>query len=1712
MALGQYKIKVVPVLDTASLQNQLAQAGVKGGAAGKAGKASGEAYASTFGRAIKERFKYSIANTLIYGTQAAIKDMVKNVKELDAAQVELKKVSDLSGKSLEAYTQKAYKLGEGVAKTGTEIIQTATEFKKQGFDANTSLQLSDIASQFRNIADTEIDAATAAKFINSQLKAFGETEGFKNLSSDAEKATKVIDTVNEVANNFGVGTNDLQMALTKTGAALKGYGNSYGETIALITAGTEMLPNQASKVARGWRTIGANVLKLAQDEEVLEAANGKVNVALRDSNGEMRSTFDILTDLHKGVEGQSVAWKDLSQEEQSAISLMLAGTTQTEVFKSTMDNFTQALKANEVAQNAQGSAARENARYLDSIEGKMAQFKSAWEELSYHIVSSDMIKAFYDLATKAIKAIDSIFLAFDKLPGKYSGLVGMLGSIGAIIAAFKFKKILDFFKDFSKIADVGKSLLRTTDAIADIADTADDLTDVAGAVAEVGSAAAQTSGAVGAGSGGLVGALGGLSSVAIPLAAALIAVGGACAYAYYEYKNSFNGKYAEWQKLCDEIVQVENEIDNLKNKEGELSSEEESRLRILEMQLAILERQEAVKNKQLTYAFDKDAKEAMRGKTHKVQGEDVVTKEDTVGDKYLKALQERYDLEQKIKHLEDESRMHPLTAEQEKELEKYNSQLDKVYGNEYTWLSKLEEEHNKLAQVDYNSLKTGEGKGWYDNIHSAYLQAQTDVKEVQDGIAKTIETFGSAQFDSWNIDVSSLKSAGDLAEKISEKIKGLDKDEEITLYARDETGSVIDEITTKKSDLTDKEWEMVVNATTTGDYDKLQEYINSGDSEHKDILMKFIPEGKEEIEKDKKDLEKGGKVEMEIKEKGKNGFLQTMDDVLNKQRTAYVEVKDEGADEANKNIDGVADKKRTANVDVTDNGQAKKTGKEIDDQSNKKRTANVGVTDNGQAKKTGKDIDNQANKKRTANVGVTDNGQAKQTGSKIDSQANKKRTANVGVTDNGQANKVGNTINGVANKKRTANVDVTQTGASSVQSKIDGIKGKSVTISIFKTIYEKIKKSAHGKRKGEAGGMSWLGDEGTKQNPKPELVVGKDGAYLAGTQGWEMRQLHSSDIVYSHAQTKRLLGNNLKGFSNVPLPMYAKGKNQTYNDWVSSSKSKMDSAKATYDASKNLKSLKKQVDSAKKAMEKAKKAYQKKKKDKKKKAAYDTAKNKYNTLKAKYNTAKKKGTKQAKKEYEAAKKEYQNAVKARDKQRSSFDNELKTLEYNRNVKDWTDEKYRQEYEKLTNKYKGSLSTDQLRAYKEAADQIYDERARNNASRWAGLVGVGGMTAANAVKNISNATHLSADEKKDYKAQAYKASVEYNLKEYQNGKKTRAQILTDIQNYYKTRGVYDEEYYKMLDELREADKQNELKRLNELKDKEANKLSYMKSYAQQQKGIYDKQVAKEKEEVEELEKLVELQDKLNNAKKTMVKVYREGVGFVYEQDTQAIRDAQKALDDYNKSKEKSKAEQMVDEWQAVLDLFEELESKASMKELELKLGISGITGLTGGKDIGTNLSSWESLIKGAITNQNAYDDLINQLSNLSGADIEKLLGAVLTSGNHQISQATINSVMSSHKFAKGTLSAPSGFSIVGEEGAELRYLDKGSSIFPNSISKNLMEWGQYSPAQIMGGSNTAQNQTFNFDKIVLPNVHNADDFYRELQMLPNKAIQQSALRM
>jgi hypothetical protein len=161
---------------------------------------------------------------------------IDSVYELNEAQIELAKVTDLSGVSMDKYTERAASLGKEVAKSASDVLSAAGEFSKSGYSEEDALTLSRVALLYTNIADTEVDVADAASMIIAQLKAFNMT------ASDSEH---VINSINEVANNFAVGTNDLSSALYKTSSAMAVLGNSYEETIGLITAGSEVMQGQA---------------------------------------------------------------------------------------------------------------------------------------------------------------------------------------------------------------------------------------------------------------------------------------------------------------------------------------------------------------------------------------------------------------------------------------------------------------------------------------------------------------------------------------------------------------------------------------------------------------------------------------------------------------------------------------------------------------------------------------------------------------------------------------------------------------------------------------------------------------------------------------------------------------------------------------------------------------------------------------------------------------------------------------------------------------------------------------------------------------------------------------------------------------------------------------------------------------------------------------------------------------------------------------------------------------------------------------------------------------------------------------------------------------------------------------------------------------------------------------------------------------------------
>lgn len=188
-------------------------------------------FIATMGKVIK----FQIITKIITGFTTACREAVNVVKEFDTALTEFKKVSDLSGDALDSYTQKLGELGSAVARTRTQMVEASTQFKKSGFSDEDSAQLAQVSSLYQNIADSEMSAGDSATFIISQMKAFKNE--FKDFNSEAEKATYIIDAINETSNHMAVSSTDIATALSKTSSAMSALGNSYEESIALVTSG-----------------------------------------------------------------------------------------------------------------------------------------------------------------------------------------------------------------------------------------------------------------------------------------------------------------------------------------------------------------------------------------------------------------------------------------------------------------------------------------------------------------------------------------------------------------------------------------------------------------------------------------------------------------------------------------------------------------------------------------------------------------------------------------------------------------------------------------------------------------------------------------------------------------------------------------------------------------------------------------------------------------------------------------------------------------------------------------------------------------------------------------------------------------------------------------------------------------------------------------------------------------------------------------------------------------------------------------------------------------------------------------------------------------------------------------------------------------------------------------------------------------------------------
>ena len=368
--------------------------------------------------------QWTFSSGMVMEVVQTVKTLTNNVTELDNKLLELVKVSDLTADGLEKATERAYKLGDTVGKTGTQVIGAVTEFKRAGYNMEKSFDMAEAALVMTNVAEGITETSDAAGTLISVLKGFN--------MADSE-AMSIVDMINATSNASPIGFDQLAEGLERTAGTLAQSGNTIQQTIGLLTAGYAQLRN-VEKVSQGLITISARIRGVGEDGETIDGLSskmsedfGKIGVAVENADGSLRSVYQIAQDYSKVL-------PTLTDKQKQYYAELAAGKHQVTVWNSIVKQFKDAENATTQAINSVGSASEENQKYLDSISGKISIFNSSVEDLSNTLLNSDLLKFFVDLGTIGVKAVDGLINSFNFLGGSLGTITtigsGILGAMG----------------------------------------------------------------------------------------------------------------------------------------------------------------------------------------------------------------------------------------------------------------------------------------------------------------------------------------------------------------------------------------------------------------------------------------------------------------------------------------------------------------------------------------------------------------------------------------------------------------------------------------------------------------------------------------------------------------------------------------------------------------------------------------------------------------------------------------------------------------------------------------------------------------------------------------------------------------------------------------------------------------------------------------------------------------------------------------------------------------------------------------------------------------------------------------------------------------------------------------------------------------------------------------------------------------------------------
>lgn len=394
----------------------------------------------------------------------AVAGVISGVNEVDKAITKVTKVVPDSQRAVNRWKKNIYRDAAEVGKTAPEFASAVEQWATAGYNLKQSNRLAKTSVMGSFVGEVPVN--DMVRYMSVPMKAF-QKEGLKSVD--------IVNAMNQVSNKHAIEMDDLGQAYQKASATMGATGTTFAQMTGIITAAQEGTRAGGDQIGTAFKTISANLAQVGSG--ITKQAQNKrdffdsLGVQLKDSNGNLKSTYQIMDQLSK-------KWKTMSKQDKNTASLYAAGKNHANIFSATMDNWDTAKDAMREAEDQKGlgtsgSAYQEMEKQKQSIEFQLKGLQDTWMSFLQNLSGGrEGIGQMLSIATGFGKVLDG--LAENKLLSS-TARWGIL-SAGLIMARKGFAAVAGSFGEMISQGKKGDSFIerltgikKKTDAVKDSA-------------------------------------------------------------------------------------------------------------------------------------------------------------------------------------------------------------------------------------------------------------------------------------------------------------------------------------------------------------------------------------------------------------------------------------------------------------------------------------------------------------------------------------------------------------------------------------------------------------------------------------------------------------------------------------------------------------------------------------------------------------------------------------------------------------------------------------------------------------------------------------------------------------------------------------------------------------------------------------------------------------------------------------------------------------------------------------------------------------------------------------------------------------------------------------------------------------------------------------------------------------------------------------------